>query len=133
MRHLRTSRHCVTDRNVTGRNEVLLDVLLEASLLRPFVLVLDDLHWADVSTIDVLNYLAGRFGQMRLLVLATYRPADMNLAQHPFLGIRDELSAHGALEEIPLGFLERRDVERYLAVMFPQHLFPASLAEMIHA
>ena len=82
-------------------------LLLEASRLRPFVLFLDDLHWADVSTIDMLNYLAGRFDQMRLLVLATYRPADMTLAQHPFLAIRDELRAHGALEEIPLGFLDR--------------------------
>jgi predicted ATPase/tRNA A-37 threonylcarbamoyl transferase component Bud32 len=107
-------------------------LLLEASQLRPFVLFLDDLHWADVSTIDMLNYLAGRFDQMRLLMLATYRPADMTLAQHPFLGIRDELGARGALEEMKLGFLEQRDIERYLAVMFPQHRFPASLAELIH-
>ena len=42
----------------------------------------------------MLNYLAGRFDQMRLLVLTTYRPADMTLAQHPFLAIRDELRAH---------------------------------------
>ncbi|CAN5533433.1 hypothetical protein BH23ACI1_BH23ACI1_23060 [soil metagenome] len=108
-------------------------LLQEASRLRPFVLFLDDLHWADVSTIDVLNYLAGRFDQMRLLVLTTYRPADMTLAQHPFLAVRDDLQAHGALEEIPLGFLERRDIERYLAVTFPQHRFPPSLAELIHA
>ncbi len=108
-------------------------LLQEASRLRPFVLFLDDLHWADVSTIDMLNYLAGRFDQMRLLVLATYRPADMTLTQHPFLAVRDELRSHGALEEISLGFLEKRDVERYLAVMFPQHRFPPSLAELIHA
>jgi len=108
-------------------------LLQEASRLRPFVLFLDDLHWADVSTIDMLNYLAGRFDQMRLLVLATYRPADMTLTQHPFLAVRDELRSHGALEEISLGFLEKRDVERYLAVMFPQHRFPPSLAEAIHA
>lgn len=108
-------------------------LLQEASRVRPFVLFLDDLHWADVSTIDILNYLAGRFDQMRVLVLATYRPADMTLAQHPFLAIRDNLRAHGALDEIPLGFLERRDVQRYLEVTFPQHRFPPSLADLIHA
>ncbi len=108
-------------------------LMQEASRVRPFVLFLDDLHWADVSTIDVLNYLAGRFDQMRVLILATYRPADMTLAQHPFLAIRDNLRTHGVLEEIPLGFLERRDVQRYLEVTFPQHRFPSSLAEMIHA
>ena len=107
-------------------------LLQEASRQRPFVLFLDDLHWADVSTIDVLNYLAGRFDQMHLLVVATYRPADMTLAQHPFLAVRDELRAHGALEEISLGFLERADVERYLSVMFPQHQFPPTLPELIH-
>ncbi len=108
-------------------------LLQEASRSRPFVLFLDDLHWADVSTIDMLNYLAGRFDQMRLLIVATYRLADMTLLQHPFLPIRDELRAHGALEEIPLGFLERCDVERYLAMMFPHHRFPPSLAPLIHA
>ena len=81
----------------------------------------------------MLNYLAGRFDQMRLLVVATYRPADMTLAQHPFLAIRDELRAHGALEEIALGFLDTRDVDRYLALTFPQHRLPPSLPELIHA
>ena len=107
-------------------------LLQEASRQRPLVLFLDDLHWADVSTIDLLNYLAGRFDQMHVLVVATYRPADMALAQHPFLAVRDELRAHGRLEEIALGFLELADVERYLALMFPQHHFPPSLAALIH-
>ena len=35
-------------------------LLQEVSRARPLVLFIDDLHWADVSTIDVLNYLAGR-------------------------------------------------------------------------
>ena len=108
-------------------------LLQEASRLRPFVLFLDDLHWADVSTIDMLNYLAGRFDQMRLLVVATYRPADMAIAGHPFLAIRDELRAHGALVELPLGFLDRDDVERYLDLTFPTHRFPPALAALIHA
>ncbi|HEY0875684.1 MAG TPA: protein kinase [Vicinamibacterales bacterium] len=106
-------------------------LLLEASRQRPLVLFLDDLHWADVSTVDMLNYLAGRFDETRLLVVATYRPGDMTLGQHPFNAIRGNLAAHGSLLELPLGFLDLRDVERYLNLQFPQHRFPPSLAALV--
>jgi tetratricopeptide (TPR) repeat protein len=100
---------------------------------RPIVVFLDDLHWADVSTIDILNYLAGRFADMRVLFLTTYRPVDMALAQHPFLGISNNLRLRGLFEEIPLGFLAAADVDRYLALQFPEHRFPPDFAAMIHA
>ena len=90
-------------------------------------LFIDDLHWADVSTIDMLNYLAGRLADMRVLVLASYRPSDMALAQHPFLGVRRDLQARGLFEEIPLPFLDVGDVERYLALQFPEPSLSARL------
>src|SRR6185295_3361342 len=99
----------------------------------PIVFFLDDLHWADVSTVDILNYLAGRFADMRLLVLATYRPADMALAQHPFLLVQNDLRARGAFEQLALQFLEPADVERYVAREFPGHAFPLEFAALIHA
>ena len=105
----------------------------DVSRQHPVVLFLDDLHWADVSTIDMLNYLAGRFADMRLLVVTTYRPAEMALAQHPFLGISRDLRAHGVFEEVALGFLEPAEVERYLALEFPEHHFPAEFPALIHA
>ena len=105
----------------------------DVSRARPLVLFLDDLHWADVSTIDILNYLAGRFADMRVLVLATYRPAEMALAQHPFLGIASDLRSRGLFEEIALGFLAPADVDRYLALEFPEHRFPADFSALIHA
>ena len=104
----------------------------EISRTQPVVLFLDDLHWADVSTIDIVNYLAGRFSDMRVLVLATYRPADMALAQNPFLTISNDLRARGAFEEIPLRFLDEADVERYLALEFPENRFPPDFAALIH-
>ena len=48
--------------------------LREVSSKRPLVLFFEDLHWADVSSIDMLAYLAAKFDAMRLLIVTTYRP-----------------------------------------------------------
>ena len=105
----------------------------DLSRTRPLVIFLDDLHWADISTIDILNYLAGRFADMRVLVLVTYRPSEMAMAQNQFAAISGELRSRGLFEEIALRFLERLDVERYLALEFPEHRFPLELGAFLHA
>lgn len=108
-------------------------LLQEASRPQPVVWVIEDLHWADVSTVDVLSYLAGRFDGMRLLVVVTYRPSDMAMAKHPFQSMRRDLQSRGLLEEVPLGFLSSEDVARYLDGQFPGHAFPAEFAAAVHA
>ena len=105
----------------------------ELSRLQPLVLFIDDLHWADISTIDILNYLAGRFSETRVLVLGSYRPSDMALRGHPFLHIRNDLQSRGMFMEIVVPFLTVEDVERYLELEFPGHGFPSDFASVIHA
>jgi predicted ATPase len=105
----------------------------EVSRLRPLALFIDDLHWADVSTIDMLSFLAGRFDALGALIIVAYRPSDMLLAEHPFLRIKPDLQARGACRELALGFLNRAEIEQYLALEFPCHLFPPELPELIHA
>jgi predicted ATPase len=105
----------------------------EVSRLRPLALFLDDLHWADVSTIDMLSFLAGRFDALGALIVVAYRPSDMLLVKHPFLRIKPDLQAHGACRELALEFLNRAEIEQYLALEFPSHRFPPELPELIHA
>jgi hypothetical protein len=105
----------------------------EISRTRPLVLFFDDLHWADVSTIDLLNYLTARFEGMRLLLVATYRPSEMALGQHPFLQIRSDLQARGLLTELGLEFLSREDIDHYLSIEFPEHRLPPELGALVHA
>jgi len=100
---------------------------------QPVVLFLDDLHWADASTVDLLNYLASRFSGTRLLILATYRPSEMALGQHPFLEIRGELRSRGLLEDLSLQFLSAADVSHYLALEFSEHVFPPEFAGEVYA
>jgi predicted ATPase len=106
--------------------------LKEVSRLRPVVLFLDDLHWADASTVDLLAFLGSRCMAWRLLVVVTYRPSDLLLGGHPFRPVQLDLQGRGLCREIPLGFLGRLDVERYLALEFAGHDFPAELANVVH-
>jgi predicted ATPase/tRNA A-37 threonylcarbamoyl transferase component Bud32 len=107
-------------------------LLEQVSRLKPLVFVIDDLHWADVSTIDMLNYLAIRFADMRVMVVTCYRPSDMAVVDHPFLAVRGDLKARGLLEELNLDFLTRDDVARYLELQFPGHSLPETFAADVH-
>ncbi|MGQ0736447.1 MAG: serine/threonine-protein kinase [Acidobacteriota bacterium] len=107
--------------------------LEEVARLRPLVLFFDDVHWADASTIELLAYLATKFDEMRLLVLATYRPTELLVGKHPFLSIKLDLEARGLGRELLLPFLPREDIERYLALEFPNHRLPSTFAALIHA
>ena len=111
----------------------LVEFLKEASRTDPLVLFFDDLHWADASTIDLLGYVADRFDDSRLLIIVTYRPSELTLASHPFLQLKRELQMHGSCIEIALDFLSQSEVEKYLAIEFPEHSFPAQVPELIYS
>jgi tetratricopeptide (TPR) repeat protein len=99
----------------------------------PVVLFFDDVHWADASTVDFLAYLGLRGEGLRVLTIATYRPSDLLLADHPFVGLKRELQSRGVCSEIALGFLSREDIARYLDLEFPGHAFEDDLADFVHA
>ena len=99
----------------------------------PLVLFFDDLQWADVSTVDLINFLAAKLDGLGVLIVVTYRPSDMLLAKHPFLQIKPDLQARGVCREIALPFLSTAEIAEYLAMEFPGHRFPAEFSQLIHA
>ncbi|MBV8811543.1 MAG: AAA family ATPase, partial [Acidobacteriaceae bacterium] len=105
----------------------------DISRLKPLVLFFDDLHWSDISTVDLISYLAGKFDSLRLLMLITYRQSELLLAKHPFLQVKLELQGRGYCREIPLDFLSACDVENYLALEFPANSFPAAFPALVHS
>lgn len=98
----------------------------------PFVLLLEDLHWSDYSTLDLISYLARRRSPARLMVIGTYRPVDVILREHPLKGVKLELQAHKLCNELPLEYLTEAAVSEFLAIRLPRHQFPIRLAQLIH-
>jgi len=98
----------------------------------PLVLVLEDLHWSDNSTLDLLRMLGRREEPARLLVLASYRPVDVIIAGHPLRAVTQELRLRRQGEELALAFLREADVAAYLAQRFGERAFLPELAATVH-
>jgi DNA-binding winged helix-turn-helix (wHTH) protein/tetratricopeptide (TPR) repeat protein len=98
----------------------------------PLLLVLEDLHWSDYSTLDLLGMLARRQEVARLLVIGSYRPVDVIVKGHPLRALIQELRVRRQCEDIPLAFLREPHVAAYLAQRFGGHAFPSELARTVH-
>jgi len=108
------------------------DALEALTVETPLVLILEDLHWSDFSTLDLISYLAHQRRPARLLVIGTYRPAELVASGHPLRAIKRELVAKQQCEELPLEYLSREAVSEYISLRFPGHRFPRELADLVH-
>jgi len=110
----------------------LAEALERLTARQPPLLALEDLHWSDPSTLDVLAMLARRREPARLLLLGTYRPPDALQQGHPLSTVYHELQRHGQCTELPLPLLPEVAVVAFLARRFPDAHLPAGLARLVH-
>ncbi len=93
-----------------------------AAQAQPLLLVLEDLHWADESTLLLTEYLAPLLPEMPVLVLGTYRDVEMDL-QHPLARVIGQLGRRRLVERINLRRLSFDGVRAMLQALAGQ---PAS-------
>jgi DNA-binding winged helix-turn-helix (wHTH) protein len=98
---------------------------------RPVVLVLEDMHWCDPSTTDLVAMLGARREPARVLVIATCRPAELTKGDG-LAKVIAELTAHKRALALPLETLSETAVDEYLAQRFRGSRFPEGLAATIH-
>jgi DNA-binding CsgD family transcriptional regulator/tetratricopeptide (TPR) repeat protein len=72
----------------------------------PIVLVLEDLHWADEATLDVLLLLARKVEETRILAVATYRDDELD-REHPLRIALGAIATRPAVERLPVAPLSR--------------------------
>lgn len=108
-------------------------LLEQAAAAAPVVFFLDDVHWADASTVDLLAYLGARFDRLRVLVLCTYRDAELRAGHHPFLQVQRELAARGHVRELSVALLGEPAVRDFIDRTYPHHDFPSDFARVVHA
>lgn len=89
--------------------------LLEALAARgPIALVLENVHWADRPTLDLVNALAQRADAAALLIVLTYRPAEAVARSHPVAQLVHQLRLHRRARLLSLAPFGPKDVHAYL-------------------
>jgi class 3 adenylate cyclase/tetratricopeptide (TPR) repeat protein len=105
------------------------EFLGRAAQAQPLLLVLEDLHWADESTLLLTEYLAPLLPEMPVLVLGTYRDVEVDL-QHPLARVIGQLGRRRLVERVNLRRLSFEGVRAMLRALAGQPA-PDQLARMI--
>jgi predicted ATPase/DNA-binding CsgD family transcriptional regulator len=95
----------------SGAHEVASAILSAGRLRTPLVIVLDDVHWADEATLDVMRILGRRIGTTPVLALATYRDDELGRT-HPLRILLGDLATAGATSRLRVECLSRSGVSR---------------------
>jgi DNA-binding CsgD family transcriptional regulator len=111
---------------VEGSNrphEVVAALGREVERAEPTIVVLDDVHWADEATLDVLRLLGRRVDRFPALVIATYREDELG-DRHPLRTVLGELATARAVQRVEL---ERLSPEAVTVLAEPYGIDPDAL------
>ena len=104
--------------------------LRNASTVQPLCIVLEDLHWSDRGTLDLLIHMARNLQGSRLLIVGTYRDVEVD-RPHPLSSALAELRRGSAFQRVPLRGLTVDEVHRMINAVAGQEVRWA-LAEGVH-
>jgi tetratricopeptide (TPR) repeat protein len=105
------------------------EFVARGALAQPLMLVFEDLHWADESTSILLRYLAERLRAEPVLLIGTYRDAEL-APGGPFGRVLQELTRERLVEDLRLSRLGRREIVELLVRQFGAEP-PDALVELI--
>ncbi len=111
--------------------ELLLGVLERLAAIAPVVLIIEDLHWSDRSTRDLLGFLVRNLRDTGVMLVLTYRSDELH-RRHALLPFIAELGRSGHVERIELSPFDARESADQLRAI-AGHDLPSSLVESIHA
>ena len=111
--------------------ELLLGVLVRLAARSPVVFIVEDLHWSDRSTRDLLGFLVRNLRDAAVMLVFTYRSDELH-RRHPLLPFLAELERTGLVERLELRPFDSRESEAQLRAI-AGHDLDAALIESIHA
>lgn len=97
----------------------------------PVALLLDDLHWADSSSLELLRHIAHQTRRDRVLILGTYRDVEVG-RQHPLERALHELDRQGLIERVAVRRLAKEGATALVAASFDEQEISVEFADLLY-
>lgn len=127
LRHLKDERDRMFE-NVT-------DVVIGISKEKPLILFIDDLHWADNPSLQLLQYLAQSTKDAGVLIIGAYRPEELRKAReepHPLSEIMHNMKRENLFTKIELGRFDKHYIGQMIHSIFGHSNVPEEFVEQIY-
>jgi tetratricopeptide (TPR) repeat protein len=102
---------------------------------RPLILHLDDLHWADTPTLNLLNYLSMTTRQEPIFIVGTYRPEELIAEagkRHPLQSTLNMMGKENLYNEIRLNRLDKKGTQNVVNSVFADARFPEDFYDTVY-
>ncbi|MEP6852096.1 MAG: AAA family ATPase [bacterium] len=110
--------------------EDVLGALHALAARRPVLVLIEDAHWADQSTRDLVGFLLARLGRAALAVVVSYRSDDLH-RRHPLRRVVAEWVRLPGMRRLHLGPLDAEDVRALVHFLHPQPLAERDLGVIV--
>ena len=128
LRHLQEERDRMFE-NVTK-------ILMNIARGKPLIFFLDDIHWADNPSLQLLQYLARNTKGAPLLIIGAYRPEELQKIEgktHPLIEIMHRMQRENLFTKVTLDRLKNSEVAKMIRYIFDVEKIPKGFIEQIFA
>ncbi|UCD92655.1 MAG: tetratricopeptide repeat protein [Methanobacteriota archaeon] len=109
--------------------------LMRQSQITPTLLCLEDLQWADPSSLALMHYVARNTRKCKLLILGTYRPEDIHSKEgesHPLVETMQLMNREELYEHVELGRLSKESLSEFLVALFGDADFSIDFIDIMY-
>jgi tetratricopeptide (TPR) repeat protein len=99
---------------------------------KPLVIILEDMHWGDKSSLDLIGALARGRTAAKLMLIVTFRPVEVMLSEHPLGELKQRLLVHQLCKEVQIDPLSEREVAKFVATKLSNGDLPDGLVGLIY-
>jgi len=112
--------------------ETVFNFFSDISKKQPLVFFLDDMHWADNATLQLLFYLARSIRESRVMIIGAYRSEEIEATgeTHPLTETIQRMTREKLVQKVQLERMSLDDTQKIIDSMF-EHEMPRKLAELL--